>query len=42
MSNSINDNLPPPSRPGLGYLFGALVVVAGVVAIMLLKGGATG
>jgi hypothetical protein len=37
MADSINDNLPPPSRPGFGYLFGALAVVAGVLAIMFFK-----
>jgi hypothetical protein len=40
MSHSINDNLPPPSRPGMGYLLGAIVVVAGVLAIMMFKGTA--
>jgi hypothetical protein len=40
MSESINDNLPPPSRPGIGYLLGAIVVVAGVLAIMMFKGTA--
>jgi hypothetical protein len=40
MSDSINDNLPPPSRPGIGYLLGAIVVVVGVLAIMMFKGTA--
>jgi len=40
MADSINDNLPPPSRPGIGYLLGAIAVVLGVFAIMYFKTGA--
>jgi hypothetical protein len=40
MSDSINDDLPPPSRPGIGYLLGAIVIVVGVLAIMMIKGTA--
>ncbi len=37
MNDSINDNLPPPSRPGYVVLIGAFIVVAGVIAIMVFK-----
>jgi len=36
MNESINDDLPA-SRPGYAVLLGAVIVIAGVFAIMLVK-----